>query len=63
MQISEEEPRSNPYSKFPIYGVECIATMNLLDVVILKKDLPQHDLLAGQVGTIVEFLAPDGKRS
>ncbi|WP_332999660.1 DUF4926 domain-containing protein [Microcoleus sp. ARI1-A4] len=37
--------------------------MNLLDVVILKKDLPQHDLLAGQVGTIVEFLAPDGKRS
>jgi Domain of unknown function (DUF4926) len=33
--------------------------MNLLDVVILKEDLSQHDLLAGQVGTIVEFLAPE----
>jgi hypothetical protein len=32
---------------------------NLLDVVALKEDLPQHNLLAGQVGTIVETLAPE----
>jgi hypothetical protein len=38
--------------------MECIA-MNLLDVVALKEDLPEHHLLAGQVGTIVEFLAPE----
>jgi ribosomal 30S subunit maturation factor RimM len=33
--------------------------LNLLDIVALKEDLPQHSLLAGQVGTIVETLAPD----
>ncbi|NJM47227.1 MAG: DUF4926 domain-containing protein [Alkalinema sp. RU_4_3] len=33
--------------------------LNLLDVVALKEDLPQHNLLAGQVGTIVETLAPE----
>ncbi len=33
--------------------------LNLLDVVALKTDLPQHNLLAGQVGTIVEILATD----
>jgi hypothetical protein len=33
--------------------------MKLLDIVALKEDLPQHNLLAGQVGTIVEFLAPE----
>jgi len=31
----------------------------LLDVVVLKEDLPQHHLSAGQVGTLVEPLAPD----
>jgi ribosomal 30S subunit maturation factor RimM len=36
-----------------------IAQLNLLDVVALKTDLPQHNLLAGQVGTIVEILATD----
>ena len=33
--------------------------LNLLDIVALKNDLPQHQLLAGQVGTIVEILAPE----
>jgi carbonic anhydrase/acetyltransferase-like protein (isoleucine patch superfamily) len=28
-------------------------------VVALTKDLPEHGLLAGQVGTVVETLAPD----
>ena len=30
----------------------------LLDVVALKTDLPAHHLTAGQVGTLVEQLAP-----
>jgi Domain of unknown function (DUF4926) len=33
--------------------------LQLLDVVALSEDLPQHHLLAGQVGTIVEILATD----
>ena len=32
--------------------------LNLLDIVALKNNLPEHHLLAGQVGTIVEILAP-----
>ncbi len=28
----------------------------LLDVVALLSDLPEHDLVRGQVGTVVEFL-------
>ncbi|WP_416666024.1 DUF4926 domain-containing protein [Egbenema bharatensis] len=39
-----------------------VSTLNhlqLLDVVALKEPLPQHHLCAGQVGTIVEILAPD----
>ena len=32
---------------------------NLLDVVALIMDLPEHNLLRGQVGTIVELLADD----
>ena len=31
----------------------------LLDVVALKEDLPAHHLAAGQVGTLVEHLAPN----
>lgn len=34
-------------------------TIQLLDVVALKEDLPDHHLMAGQVGTLVEQLAPD----
>ncbi len=33
--------------------------LSLFDIVALKNDLPQHLLLAGQVGTIVEILAPE----
>ncbi len=32
--------------------------MKLLDVVALTVDLPEHGLLKGQVGTLVETLAP-----
>ena len=35
------------------------ATVNVLDVVALMKDLPEHSLYRGQVGTVVESLAPD----
>jgi len=31
----------------------------MLDVVALIEDLPKHGLFRGQVGTIVEMLAPD----
>ena len=34
-------------------------TIHLLDVVALLEDLPGTDLLCGQVGTVVEVLAPD----
>jgi hypothetical protein len=33
--------------------------VNLLDVVALTDDLPKHDLQRGQVGTVVEILAPE----
>ena len=33
--------------------------VKLLDVVALTDDLPEHDLQRGQVGTVVEILAPD----
>jgi len=33
-------------------------SIQLLDVVALTADLPEHDLLRGQVGTVVETLAP-----
>ncbi len=32
--------------------------IELLAVVALLKDLPQHGLLRGQVGTVVEILSP-----
>ena len=32
--------------------------MHLLDVVALTKDIPDHGLRRGQVGTIVEVLGP-----
>jgi hypothetical protein len=34
-------------------------TIKLLDVVALTEDLPQEGLFRGQVGTVVEILAPD----
>lgn len=33
--------------------------LQCLDIVALKEPLPDHHLLQGQVGTIVELLAPD----
>jgi hypothetical protein len=39
--------------------VNTLNTLNLLDIVALKDPLPEHHLLAGQVGTIVELLAPN----
>lgn len=34
-------------------------TIQLLDVVALVDDLPDHKLVRGQVGTTVELLSPD----
>jgi hypothetical protein len=33
--------------------------MQLLDAVALIEDLPKHNLRKGQVGTVVEALAPE----
>lgn len=33
--------------------------VKLLDVVALTEELPEKDLQMGQVGTVVEILAPD----
>lgn len=33
--------------------------VKLLDVVALTDDLPESELLRGQVGTVVEILAPN----
>lgn len=35
------------------------AVINVLDVVALTEDLPDRGLYRGQVGTVVELLAPD----
>ena len=39
--------------------IESLVKIKLLDVVALNVSLPEHNLLVGQVGTIVELLAPD----
>lgn len=36
-----------------------LTKLNLFDIVALKSNLPDRYLLAGQVGTIVEILAPE----
>ena len=33
--------------------------VKLLDVVALTEDFPERELVQGQVGTVVEVLAPD----
>jgi hypothetical protein len=33
-------------------------TINVFDVVALTEDLPQYGLRRGQVGTVLEYLAP-----
>ncbi len=35
------------------------SAIRLLDVVALTEELPERDLSRGQVGTVVETLAPD----
>ena len=35
-----------------------MAEISLLSVVALMRDLPEHGLVRGQVGTVVELLAP-----
>ena len=32
----------------------------LLDTVVLKRDLPEHGLRAGDLGAVVELYKPDG---
>ncbi|MCY7407088.1 MAG: DUF4926 domain-containing protein [Alkalinema sp. CAN_BIN05] len=39
--------------------IESLVKIKLLDVVALNTSLPEHNLLVGQVGTIVKLLAPD----
>src|SRR6476469_5660645 len=39
--------------------LKALVKLQLLDVVAIKEDLPDANLLAGQVGTIVEVLAPE----
>jgi len=34
--------------------------LSLLDTVVLKRDLPEHGLRAGDVGAVVELYGPDG---
>jgi len=33
-------------------------TMEVLDVVVLRRDLPMHGLRAGDLGTVVEHYGP-----
>jgi hypothetical protein len=33
--------------------------IQLLDVVALTEEVPQHGLVRGQVGAVIELLAPD----
>jgi hypothetical protein len=35
------------------------STIDLLDVVALTGDVPERNLVRGQVGTVVEVLGPD----
>ena len=37
---------------------EMMDSINILDVVALTEDLPEESLRKGQVGTVVELLAP-----
>ena len=37
--------------------------IKLLDVVALTVDVPEHNLLRGQVGTVAERASPEGRSS
>ena len=34
--------------------------LQVLDIVVLTRDLSEHDLQVGDLGTVVELYAPDG---
>lgn len=34
-------------------------TLRVLDVVVLKEDVPTHDLKRGDLGTVVEVYSPE----
>ena len=35
-------------------------TIKMLDTVVLNKDIPEHNLIKGDLGTVVEIYEPDG---
>lgn len=35
-------------------------TIKMLDTVVLDKDIPEHNLIKGDLGTVVEIYEPDG---
>jgi hypothetical protein len=43
---------------FELGGINMSAPIQLLDVVALTEDIPERGLSRGQVGTVVESLAP-----
>ena len=48
-----------PQPSQAVVDIRMEQAIQLLDIVALTEDLPEHDLCRGQVGTIVEELAPD----
>ncbi|MEN8131699.1 MAG: DUF4926 domain-containing protein [Pseudomonadota bacterium] len=35
-------------------------TIKMLDTVVLDTDIPEHNLIKGDLGTVVEIYEPDG---
>jgi hypothetical protein len=43
------------------YGISKVSDMfNVLDTVVLDRDLPEHGLRRGDLGAVVDTYAPDG---
>ncbi len=57
IRSGEEIPRLT--SCYVLQEIEMKNQVKLLDVVALTEDLPNHNLQRGQVGTVVEVLAPN----
>lgn len=38
-------------------------TYQVLDTIVLDRDLPEHGLRKGDLGSVVEMYEPDGSRS
>lgn len=47
-----------PHPSQAVVDIRMEHAIELLDVVALTEDVPEHDLYRGQVGTVVEELAP-----